>query len=75
MCAIGVGLSAGVTRHGFALNVTTDLERFTRHVLPCGLTGRGVTSLARVLGAAPAMATVKEVVTRAVIERIGLRAR
>jgi lipoyl(octanoyl) transferase len=67
VCAIGVGLGGGVTRHGFALNVTTDLERFTRHVVPCGLSGRGVTSLERVLPRAPAMARVKTVVADAVV--------
>jgi lipoyl(octanoyl) transferase len=45
--AIGVGVKRGVTRHGFALNIRTDLERFTRHIVPCGLEGRHVTSLAR----------------------------
>jgi len=66
VCAVGVGLGGGVTRHGFALNVTTDLERFTGHVVPCGLSGRGVTSLERVLPKAPPMATVKRVVADAV---------
>lgn len=75
VCAIGVGLSGGVTRHGFALNVDIDLERFTRHVLPCGLAGRGVTSLARVLGAAPSMTVVRDTVARAVIARVGPRSR
>jgi lipoyl(octanoyl) transferase len=67
VCAIGVGLGGGVTRHGFALNVSTDLERYTRHVVPCGLTGRGVTSLERVLPRAPAMAAVKAAVVDAVV--------
>lgn len=75
LCALGVGLSGGVTRHGFALNVDIDLERFTRHVLPCGLAGRGVTSLARVLGAAPSMSAVKAVVARTVVDAIAPRAR
>ncbi len=74
VCAIGVGLSGGVTRHGFALNVDIDLERFTRHVLPCGLTGRGVTTLARVLGSAPSMAVVREQVAAAVLARVAKRA-
>lgn len=74
LCALGVGLSGGVTRHGFALNVDIELERFTRHVLPCGLAGRGVTSLARVLGAAPPMAVVKETVARCVVAAIAPRA-
>lgn len=61
LTAIGVGVGRGVTRHGFALNVTTDLERFTSRITPCGLVGRQVTSLARELGSAPPMQEVKRV--------------
>lgn len=70
ICAIGVGLGGGITRHGFALNVTTELERFTRHVVPCGLAGRGVTSLERVLPRAPTVQRVKAVVTDAIVARL-----
>lgn len=49
LVAIGIGISKGVTRHGFAFNVTTNLERFTRHIIPCGLVEHGVTSLEREL--------------------------
>jgi len=50
VCAIGVKVDAhGVTSHGFALNVNTDLSYF-EHIIPCGLTGKGVTSLNRLLG-------------------------
>ncbi len=62
LVAIGVGVGRGVTRHGFALNVNTDLERYTRHITACGLIGRGVTSLERVLGRTPAMDDVKAAV-------------
>jgi lipoate-protein ligase B len=70
ICAIGVGLGGGVTRHGFALNVTTALETFTRHIIPCGLTARGVTSLERVLPRAPTMTTVKAQVVAAMTARL-----
>ena len=43
--AVGVQVSHGVSRHGLAFNVTTDLAFFS-HIVPCGIDDRGVTSLA-----------------------------
>ena len=47
--SIGVHVSRGVTTHGFAVNVSNDLQPF-EWVVPCGIEGCRVTSLARELG-------------------------
>jgi lipoate-protein ligase B len=61
LAAIGVGIRRWVTMHGFALNVA-DLGREFASIVPCGLAGMGVTSLAAETGAEPALAVVEDVV-------------
>ena len=64
IASIGVHVSRGITSHGFALNVDPDLDYFS-HIVPCGLPDVSVTSMARVLGAAPAMDAVIDAVIEA----------
>ncbi len=59
IAAIGVRVSRGITTHGFALNVNTDLAYF-QHIIPCGLVGAGVTSMQRVTGATFEMRAIEE---------------
>ncbi len=49
ICSIGVKVSRGVTMHGLALNVNTDLSYFN-HINPCGYINKGVTSMKNELG-------------------------
>lgn len=49
LAAIGVNISRGISRHGVALNVSTDLSYFSA-MIPCGIPDAGVTSMERILG-------------------------
>ena len=59
LIAIGVGVSNGITKHGFAFNLSTDLERFTACMVPCGLKNHGVTRLDRELANMPSDAHIQ----------------
>ena len=58
ICAIGVRASRGITMHGFAFNVNTDLTYYS-FINPCGFTDKGVTSMEKELGAAQDFGEVK----------------
>lgn len=49
ICALGIHASRFITSHGLALNCNTDLAWFS-NIVPCGLVGKGVTSLSKELG-------------------------
>jgi lipoyl(octanoyl) transferase len=59
IAAIGIRVAAGTTMHGFAINVNPDLRWFDQ-IIPCGLTGVGVTSMAAELGTAVTVAEVAQ---------------
>jgi lipoate-protein ligase B len=69
VCAIGVRIRRGVSLHGLALNVTTDLRYFNL-IVPCGLAGRPVTSLAELLnGSMPPLQRVKDELGTQLVQR------
>jgi lipoyl(octanoyl) transferase len=71
ICAIGVRIRRGVSLHGLALNVDTDLSFFDL-IVPCGMPDRPATSLRTILGeAAPAMTAMKAAVVLRLTERLG----
>jgi lipoate-protein ligase B len=70
IAAIGVAVRRGITYHGLALNVNTDLAYFER-IVPCGLTWSEVTSMEKEIGKALSMEAVKKTLLCHFTERFG----
>ena len=74
LAAIGLHISQGVTTHGFALNVDTDLTYFD-HIVSCGLHDAGVTSISRMSGRAVSVGEALDAVVAALTKHLDLDVR
>lgn len=72
ICSIGIHVSHYITMHGFALNVNNDLQHF-RYINPCGIEGKTMTSLSKVLGYDLEVATITEALLDSFSATFGLK--
>ncbi|RYE16680.1 MAG: lipoyl(octanoyl) transferase LipB [Sphingobacteriaceae bacterium] len=63
ICAMGIRCSRWITMHGWALNVNTDLSYF-KHIVPCGIQNKQVTSIKKELGYEVPIPHVKKVLLK-----------
>ncbi len=66
ICALGVKTSRWVTMHGLAFNVNLDLNYF-KHIVPCGINDKAVTSLEKELGKRVEMNLVKSILKEKIV--------
>ncbi len=72
IAAIGVKISRGISMHGFAFNISTDLTYFN-HINPCGFTDKAVTSLSKELGREVHLEEVKPILLKSILDIYGLK--
>lgn len=68
--AFGFHLKRDVTMHGFAMNLSTDLPLFD-WIVPCGLQGKGVASLAQFVENPPSCEEAAPIIAEGIAERLG----
>ncbi len=70
IAAIGIRVASGVTMHGFALNVSPDLSKFSQ-IVPCGIDDAAVTSLAIELKRTADIAEITPIVEKHLLDALG----
>ena len=73
IASIGIKVSRGVTLHGFALNVNTDLDYFN-YIVPCGMPNAESTSMEKELGHSLCLKKIADVTTRYLAKSLRLNA-
>lgn len=71
IAAIGIRVDNWITSHGFALNISTDLTKFNL-INPCGITGKGVTSMEKLLARKVSTGVIKTVISQEISKVFGI---
>lgn len=73
IAAVGLSSARWITTHGFALNIDPDLEMFdTSIIIPCGIEGRGVTSMAEILADEGINPPCIHEISKVVLDKVGI---
>jgi len=72
ICAIGIRVSHGITMHGFAFNINTNLKYFS-YIHPCGFQDKGVTSLEQELKSPQNLEAIKKMIYEEFVQLISCK--